>query len=221
MIDLSTVTVLAASRNDDSENIIRILVFIIIMAIGMIGNIVKAKTEATEKKKRQEARRAAEKKRKELSLATTGAKSMQGEDDRSLDSLERERSRQPMSLRDSDDQSKPRKRSTYTRGGFGEVLAEKPEKSSLERFIELKNVPVPRSQSQPPSNINSGPQKQVEATVFTTLRGIEGDIELTETEPGEVAAADDSIFDLSLDTVAQAIVYREILDKPLALRDHP
>ena len=153
MIDLSTTMVLAAPRNDDTENIIRILVVIIMVAIGMIGNIAKAKTEAAEKKKLQEAKRAATKKRKEGASRSSGVTLMREEEGRLLDPSEKERSYRKTSLPESHFKSEPRKISAYTRGGFGEALADKPQKSSLERFIELKDVHVPRSHPQYPDDI--------------------------------------------------------------------
>ena len=220
MIDFYTVTILAADRNDDSVNIESLLFFIIIMAIGMIFNIAKAKTEAAKSKKEQEVKQARAKKRKELLSSTSGTISAHAQDGQLLDPSDRKRSQRHVSLPGHDYQAEPRQRSAYARGGFEEVLAGTPQKSSLERFIELKGVNVPRPAHKTPGDISSHQERQDDTSLFSTLKGIEGNIDLVEAEPSDVASADDSIFDLSLDTVAQAIIYREILDKPLALRPH-
>ena len=99
-------------------------------------------------------------------------------------------------------------------------MADTPQKSSLEKFIELKGVNVPRPAPKTSGDIGSREERQDDPSLFSTLKGIEGNIDLVEAEASDVASTDDSILDLSLDTVAQAIIYREILDKPLALRPH-
>lgn len=187
--------IVALRGTDDSNSLVHILTVGIILAVVLIGNIVQAKKARKKPHPRHRA---------DQPPPGDHASDQQMEEALDLPGSE-----------------KPRP-AAYAPGGFGEVLEEDdvqtlPRKTALERFVAMKDVPVETLERSPVTAING--------------LDIEGGEKLERLdiheEKFEIAGIDDSAaifvedalaFDLSFENLGDAILYGEILGKPVALR---
>ncbi len=199
------------ARTDDREGLIQILVVIIFFAISIISNIAKNRSKSNAGK--QPARRS----------APASSHDHEGPDNRSLgqQSFGDEIPQQPgkkrgpggpaeVTLRPSTVRPSLRASARHsTSGGFAEALGGK---SKLDRFLEAKLEPRKRKNVEKDV---TGPAEPI-----GDMAGLEdfGKLETGMASQNEPEAVITSL-ELNADNIADAIVFAEILAKPLALRD--
>ncbi|MCH8193908.1 MAG: hypothetical protein IIA65_07815 [Planctomycetes bacterium] len=189
--------VVAQRGTDDSNSLVHILTVVIMLAVVVIGNIAQAKKKA---RKKPHARHRADQ-------PPPGDHASDQQMEEALDLPRRE---------------KPRP-AAYAPGGFGEVLEEDdaqtlPRKTALERFVAMKDVPVEKLERSPVTAINGldieGGEKlerldDIHEEKFE-IAGVDGS--------AAIFVEDALAFDLSFENLGDAILYGEILGKPVALR---
>jgi len=214
-------TTLLGARTDDAAGLIQILVVIIFFAIHIISSIVKNRGKNTPRQQGGRPTRSSAPAPSQDQQARQGRRSLPSQDpgqrlfgaepaknptEKPVPAKLRKVTLRPNSISPSRVGAARR----HTTGGFREVLGGK---SRLDRFLEAKLEP----KRQPI------PERQARASGETPdemAAGLEefGKLEVSESSLGEHKAAMESL-QLNSENIADAIVFAEILGKPLALRD--
>ena len=187
--------IVALKGTDDSNSLIHILTVVIMLAVVVIGNIAQAKK--TQKKTRAR------------HLGDQPPPGDYESEQQMEDTLERARRKNP-------------RPAAYAPGGFGEVLEEDDiqtlaRQTALERFVAMKDVPVEKLERSPVtaiSGLNSEDDDYLEKLDIHEetfeIAGVDGS--------AAIFAEDELALDLSFENLGDAILYGEILGKPVALR---
>jgi len=190
--------IVAQQGSDGSNSLVNILMMVIMAAVFIISNIARAKK--TQKKTRGVPRRGDQ--------APPGDDASDQQMEQTLDLPKRE---------------KPRP-AAYAPGGFGEMLEEDDvqtvaRKTALERFVAMKDVPVEQLERSPVTAATSGLDIEEDGGKLERLDIHEEKYEIAGVDGSAAIWAEDALaFDLSLENLGDAILYGEILGKPVALR---
>lgn len=188
--------VVALKGTVDSNSLVHILTVVIMLAVVVIGNIFQAKKTRKKSRARQ--------------LDDQPPPGDYESDQQMEHTLERPQRRKP-------------RPAAYAPGGFGEVLEEDdaqtlPRKTVLERFVAMKDVPVEKIERSPVTAI-SGPDIEDDGDKLERLDISEEELESADVDgSAAIFGEDELVFDLSFDNLGDAILYGEILGKPVALR---
>ena len=188
--------IVAQQGTDDSNSLVRILMVVIMLAVFVIGNIAQAKKTRKKPRARQ--------------LDDQPPPDDYESDQQMEHTLERPQRRKP-------------RPAAYAPGGFGEVLEEDdvqtlPRKTALDRFVAMKDVPVEKIERSPVTAI-SGPDIEDDGDKLERLDIHEEELEIAGVDGSAAIFVEDQVaFDLSFDNLGEAILYGEILGKPVALR---
>jgi hypothetical protein len=215
-----------AMRNDDTESLVKILIVVIFFAFSIISNVIKSRSKKISHQQGGPASSNRARERSQDRPSSVAKPSMPDQEPAGRQiaqntSLGRTtpaaKSQRPVKLQEITlrpgliDRFKKGPSRMNTPGGLGEVSSEK---SRLDRFLEAKLEP--RKQHRAPEE----PLKRRASEIPGETRTFE-DVDRAETS---ITAVDEQIEEarslrLDSENLADAIVYAEILGKPLALRD--
>ena len=220
--------IILSAQTDDSGSLVQILFVIIIFAISIISNNIKSRSTKASQQKGNRPTRGPVRQVPEPQQATppthqqdqTGSapSPQQARAETAVPprpAARQERRVREVSLRPrSVDVGRKGTARRYPPGGFGEVLSGK---SRLDRFLESKLAPTRRPA---PARERGGLEASShEAESLDDFARLELEKKPKRSKPEKSAAV--KSFELNADNLADAIVYAEILGKPLALREPP
>lgn len=188
--------IVALKGTDDSNSpLVQILIMVIMLAVFLIGNIAQAKKTRKNPRARH--------------LDDQPPPGDYESEQQMEDTLERAKRKKP-------------RPAAYAPGGFGEVLEEDDiqtlaRKTALERFVAMKDVPVERLERSPVTAISG---LNIEDDDYLERLDIhEETFEIAGVDGSAAIFLEDELaFDLSFENLGDAILYGEILGKPVALR---
>jgi hypothetical protein len=213
------VTILAM-RNDDTEGLVKILIVVIFCAFTIISNAIKRRSRKTAHQpdgpgSRKRALEHSQARHSSAGMPSTPDQEPGRHRAKDTNSGQATEKLRPAKLREI--VLRPGSRELFSRGwsrksvrgGSDEVLSGK---SRLDRFLEAKLEPVRHTQHIPEEHLVKQSVDEVPADVSESgeLDGRQMSVEQIEEETS---------FKLDSENLADAIVYAEILGKPLALRD--